>query len=322
MQSQQPFVSILTPVYNTEKYLGECIESVLAQTYTNWEYLIVNNCSTDGTLAVAQSFADKDPRIRVHNNTEFLDVYGNHNRAMRLMSRESKYCKVVSADDWIFPDCIRQMVNLAEANPTVGIVTAYQISSERINNLGIAYPETVISGKEICRRSLLGGPYVLGAPTSHLYRSDLIRSVETFYPEWGPHADTAACYEYLDRWDFGFVHQILTFERVHVGQTSEASRVHNYYVAEHLLYLEHYGAKYLTQKELKERIHEHLDNYYGFLARSVLTKNREFWIYHKHQLKAAGCPLNRARLLKSLVGRLLDKLLNPKQTIEGLLART
>ncbi|MFZ1974630.1 MAG: glycosyltransferase family 2 protein, partial [Candidatus Acidiferrales bacterium] len=60
-----PLVSIVTPAYNEENYLAECVESVLAQTYTNWDYTIVNNCSTDATLAIAQKYAAGDPRIRV-----------------------------------------------------------------------------------------------------------------------------------------------------------------------------------------------------------------------------------------------------------------
>ena len=55
MDSQTlPLVSIVTPAYNEEKYLSTCIESVLAQTYSNWDYMIVNNCSADRTLAIAQ----------------------------------------------------------------------------------------------------------------------------------------------------------------------------------------------------------------------------------------------------------------------------
>jgi glycosyltransferase involved in cell wall biosynthesis len=54
MSLNGPLVSILTPVYNGEKYLAECIRSVLAQTYQNWEYTIVNNCSTDKTLEIAK----------------------------------------------------------------------------------------------------------------------------------------------------------------------------------------------------------------------------------------------------------------------------
>ena len=55
-----PLVSIVTPVYNGEAYLEECIESVLAQTYTHWEYIIVNNCSTDNTLDIARRYESKD----------------------------------------------------------------------------------------------------------------------------------------------------------------------------------------------------------------------------------------------------------------------
>ena len=318
----QPLVSVVTPVYNTDRYLPECIESVLSQTYTHWEYIIANNCSTDCTLDIAEAFGARDPRIRIHNNAQFVDIITNHNLALRLISPDSKYCKIVSADDWLFPDCIRQMVELAEANPTVGIVAAYQISGERINNVGLSYPTTMVSGRDMCRRSLLGGPYVFGAPTSLLYRSDLVRSVESFYPNLSPHADTAACYEYLQRCDFGFVHQILSYERVHTGQTSDRSRTINYYIAEHLRYLVEYGPRYLSAAELDKRIQEHMDIYYKFLGKSVFQrKKKEFWEYHESQLQQWGHPLSRVRLIKTLILQILNSVLNPKQTIEGLVKR-
>ena len=68
--NNKPFVSIVTPVYNTEKYLAECIDSVLAQTYQNWEYIIVDNCSTDKSPLIAESYACKDSRIKIHYNEQ------------------------------------------------------------------------------------------------------------------------------------------------------------------------------------------------------------------------------------------------------------
>ena len=106
----QPLVSVLTPVYNGERYLVECIESVLAQTYQNWEYIIVNNCSTDRTLEIAEKFAAQDKRIRIHNNETFVGCDANGNIAFRQISLDSKYCKVVHADDWLYPECIMRMV--------------------------------------------------------------------------------------------------------------------------------------------------------------------------------------------------------------------
>src|SRR6266849_6791651 len=119
--NDQPLVSVITPVYNGDQYLRECIESVLAQTYSNWVYTIVNNCSTDGTLAIAGEYAQRDKRIRIYSNDSLLDIIANHNRAFRLISADSKYCKVVSADDWLFPECLTKMVGVAEANPSVGL---------------------------------------------------------------------------------------------------------------------------------------------------------------------------------------------------------
>jgi glycosyltransferase involved in cell wall biosynthesis len=115
---EEPLVSVVTPVYNGEDFLTECIESVLRQTYGNYEYIIVNNCSTDRSLEIALNYAKKDGRIRVESNRQFLGVIANHNTAFRLICSDSKYCKVVSADDWLFPECLTRMVGVAEANPS------------------------------------------------------------------------------------------------------------------------------------------------------------------------------------------------------------
>ncbi len=110
----QPLVSMLTPVYNGAEHLAECIESVLRQTHTNWDDTIVNNCSTDESLAIAQKYAAKNPRIRVVSNERFLRIIENHNHTIRQISPESKYCKFVFADDWLFPTCVEEMVRVAE----------------------------------------------------------------------------------------------------------------------------------------------------------------------------------------------------------------
>ena len=96
---QEPMVSVVTPVYNGELYLRECIESVLAQSYQNWDYTIVNNCSTDKTLDIASEYAAKEYRIRIHNNETFVRAIENQNIALRRISSKSKYCKVIFADD-------------------------------------------------------------------------------------------------------------------------------------------------------------------------------------------------------------------------------
>src|SRR5206468_158785 len=95
MSTTDPLVSIVTPVYNNASHLKECIESVLAQTYTNWDYTIVDNCSSDGSAEIAHRLAEKDPRIRVRENKRFLRALENHNVALRYISPASTYTKVV-----------------------------------------------------------------------------------------------------------------------------------------------------------------------------------------------------------------------------------
>src|SRR6266851_2770139 len=102
--TSQPLVSIVTPVYNEAEYLAECIGSVLAQTYQNWDYTIVDNCSTDGSVEIAHRYAAKDQRIRILENQQFLHAIPNFNVALRQISPTSKYCKVVLGDDRLFPE--------------------------------------------------------------------------------------------------------------------------------------------------------------------------------------------------------------------------
>jgi glycosyltransferase involved in cell wall biosynthesis len=326
-KSNQALVSIVTPVYNCEPYLAECIESVLAQTYSNWKYTIVNNCSTDRSLEIARDYASQDRRITVHDNTEFLDVIGNANNAFRQISADSKYCKSVSGDDWIYPECLERMVAVAEQNPTVGIVGAYQVSGSgvdgrqwRVRWTEVPYGRAVIPGREIARSHLLGGPYVFGSPTSLLYRSDLVRSHNAFYPNSSAHADTSACYMCLRDTDFGFVYQVLSYERIHGNAVSTACRDLNTYSCSRLGDLIEYGPSYLSESELTKRLEELLQEYYTFLGVSVYhNRGRDFWRYHRQQLQELGHPFSVARLSRAAMMKFLDLALNPKGTAEKIL---
>jgi glycosyltransferase involved in cell wall biosynthesis len=324
---EEPLVSVVTPVYNGELYLAECIDSILAQAYQNLEYLIVNNCSTDGTLEIAERYARLDKRIHVYNNEVLLDIIENHNRAIRLISAQSKYFKVVSADDCLLPECLTRMVSLAEANPSVGIVGSYQLSGCGMNWrnwhvrwTGVPYPRTIIPGHEVCRTQLLNGSInVFGTPTSVLYRSDLIKGQDRFYPNSTTEADTSACYKYLQETSFGFVHQVLSYERAGHVRTTTRSRSLNSYIPSKISDLLEYGGKFMSICERNRRFDQLMDDYYKFLALGALRfREREFWSYHKERLKELGYPFSVVRLSKAIPIKLLDLFLNPKHTVESL----
>lgn len=325
---EEPLVFVFTPVHNGEAYLAECIESVIDQSYRHWRYWIINNCSTDSSLSIAQHYAALDPRVSVVNNPAFVSSIENHNVGFRLLPPEARYCKVVSADDWLFPECLERLVSLAEANPSVGIINSYHLSGDaermRVNWYGISSRDSVFSGRDICRSHLLGGPYVFGAPTSMLYRAELIRARDPFFPNAYPHADASACYECLQHCNFGFVHQILSFVRLHPDSISaRLARFHALETSTTLRNLISYGPVYLTREEYDARLKEVVGEYYRYLALEVFNSpKKEFWKFHRAELAALGYRCFGARLGAAVLMKLADLLLNPKQTLEKMLRRT
>lgn len=317
----QPLVSIVTPVYNMGSFLPECIESVLTQTYKNFEYIIVNNCSTDRSLEVALSYAKQDSRVHVHTNDSNVGVIANHNIAFSRISPTAKYCKVVSADDWIFADCIMRMVEFAENNPSVIIVGSYQLSGSQILWQGFQYPKAVFSGREICRKIFLDGDrkFGFGTPTSLLYRADIVRNSEAFYPNPSPHADTSACFKGLQSADFGFVYQVLSYERVHAGTQSSTSVDMNRYSSAYLNDLLQYGPFYLSKDEFDGKLKRTLRAYYEYLAVNLFrARGTQFWDYHKGRLEELGFPFRPSKLLRALITKGLIELKSLEQITKNI----
>src|SRR3982751_3050681 len=88
LSPQRPRVTVCVPMYNGERYLAECIESILAQTYTDFQLLLVDDCSTDATRSIAESYAAADSRVRLIVNHTNLGLVGNWNRCIELATGE------------------------------------------------------------------------------------------------------------------------------------------------------------------------------------------------------------------------------------------
>jgi glycosyltransferase involved in cell wall biosynthesis len=309
----QPLVSVVTPVYNAEPYLAECIESVLAQTYGNWDYTILNNCSTDRSLEIARSYAARDPRIRVENNGTFLGQTGNLNKAMSLISPDSKYVKMVLADDWMFPNCLWEMVRVAELHPTAGIVSSYRLDDRRVNCDGLPYPSTFVRGRDICRATLLGDIYVFGTPNTLLYRSVDARQRVPFFDQESLHEDTEVCYEILMHRDLGFVHQVLTFTRRQNESLAAARKVHDpQHLLDKLIVTLKYGPQFLDPQEYEACRRRIEGDYYDFLAaRSLRGASSSFWEYHRDGLSPTRYRIRRSTLARHVAGAVLRQLFDP-----------
>jgi glycosyltransferase involved in cell wall biosynthesis len=315
----QPLVSVVTPAYNEEEYLAECIESVLAQGYQNWEYTIVNNCSTDRTLEIAMKYAACDHRIRVQNNERFLPMLANHNVAVRQISPTSKYCKVLLADDWMYPDCLEKMVRVAEAHPSAGVVSAYERAGEQIRLTGLAQDVTLVAGREACRQFLLGKLLLFGSQTSVFYRADSVRGRDPFYVETDNYADFEVCFAILRTSDLGFVHQVLTFSRPRGTSMGAISADIGTHFRSVLGLLFHYGRECLSGDEFAGCLADKLSQYYSFLGRRLwVERDRRFWSFHKATLAEAGLGLSKTRLVRAAVAQLCTAALDPKRTMQRL----
>ncbi len=114
-----PAVAVITSVYNGEKHLGEAIESVLAQTFSDFEYIIVDDASTDGTWNILQFFAEKDSRLRIFRNQQNRERAFSRNKAIE--EARAELIAVFDADDVCLPDRLEKQVSFMEGHPEVSV---------------------------------------------------------------------------------------------------------------------------------------------------------------------------------------------------------
>ena len=118
METKVPSVSVLMPAHNAEKYISEAIESILNQTFEDFEFIIVDDCSTDRTWEIIQEYAKKDKRIVAVRNEKNLKIALTLNRGMNLV--KGKYIARMDSDDWSYPDRLQKQFDFMEANPETG----------------------------------------------------------------------------------------------------------------------------------------------------------------------------------------------------------
>jgi glycosyltransferase involved in cell wall biosynthesis len=315
----EPLVSVVTPFYNTADYLPECIESVLEQSYGNWEYILVNNFSTDGSAAIARRYAEKDARIRVLDNAAFLTQIDNYNHALRQPAPASRYCKMVEADNWIFPECLARMVASAEANPRVGVVASYHRTEDVLQGVAPC-GASVFPGRQACRSYFLDDLCVFGPPTTVLFRTDVVRAHDPFFNGALLHPDTDALFRTLRDWDLGFVHQVLSFVRTYNESITAGRRPFHQYRLDRFMRSRLYADQCLAPEEAREVKDAFEREYLRFLASRTLA-GRKFWQYHRHGLASVHYTIPRWKFARALLWEFIDRVGNPKRTAAPLFGR-
>lgn len=118
-----PAISVVMPVYNTKEYVGKAIESILNQTFRDYEFLIIDNGSTDGSGMVIDTYAARDSRIQVLRNKENVFISEARNKALEHVTGE--YLYLIDSDDWVLPDMLEVMYSRAKEYSAQYVVAGY-----------------------------------------------------------------------------------------------------------------------------------------------------------------------------------------------------
>ncbi len=313
----RPLVSVVTPFHNAAPYLAQCIESVLSQSYPAFEYILSDNFSTDGSRDIAEKYAGCDSRIRLIGQPQLLGQVQHYNHALAEISPVSVYCKVVQADDWIFPTCLQLMVEVFEKSESIGLVSAYDLKADKVRGSGFPFSPSYFSGKDAARMYLRTGIFVFGSPTTVMYRSSLVRDRRPFYEENLLHEDTEKCMEILKRWDFGFVYQVLSFLRVGNESISSAFRTYQPDILDRYIIVERFASAFLDADEAATLRHRTRQVYYRSLACEALRfRGLDFWSYHLEGLKTLEQRLDRPYLALQIIREIFWRAANPGEVVK------
>lgn len=218
-----PTLSIGLPVYNGERYLGEALEALLAQTYTDFELIISDNASDDATESICRDVAARDPRIRYLRQPVNIGVDPNHHYT--LQQARGRYFKWAAHDDLYHPDLLRCCVHALETEPRAVLAHAGDAVIDESGAVVAELPYEVDSAHpspSVRLRSLL---YVDGGNDDYgVMRTDVVRRIAP-YGAGGYGSDRVFVASMLLQGPFHHVPQTLYFRRDHPQRARRASKV-------------------------------------------------------------------------------------------------
>jgi glycosyltransferase involved in cell wall biosynthesis len=249
-------ISVIIPIYNTEKYLSKCLDSVINQTVNDVEIICINDGSTDGSLSILKEYAKKDSRIVI------IDKENQGQAAARntgLQISTGKYISFVDSDDWIEPSLYERSLHLLENEHTELIIFDANIcgdSSTNSNRSMAKYLQTKFHGNVKINSNVILKSSV--PPWNKIYRKDIISRYKISFSKGLLYEDNSFHWKYmLQARNAYFLEEKLYNYRIHensiMHQTkSKASRVEDHFLA--CLEIFRYMKKYDLLKKYGEAL--------------------------------------------------------------------
>lgn len=163
-----PKISVLMPAYNVEKYIGEAIESILNQTFTDFEFIIIDDCSTDKTWDIIQEYSKKDKRIVAVKNDVNLKLSATLNKGINIC--KATYIARMDSDDWSYPYRLEKQYKIIRQDPEIGILGGVmEVCDDKLHTLNIRRYN--ITDTEIRKHLFRYSPF---CHATIIYRKDVV----------------------------------------------------------------------------------------------------------------------------------------------------
>ncbi|MBI1175191.1 MAG: glycosyltransferase [Sideroxydans sp.] len=244
MEANPPRVSICVPVRNGEDFLGQALESVLEQSFDDYEIIVVDNASTDGTVSLIEKLIadNSEAPLRLFRNECNIGLVGNFNACLK--QARGKYVKFLCADDLLLPSCLEKMAHVLDTHPSVSLVAGGRLIMDATEaKIGIqryAYTEKTVPGKEAINRCLFGANYI-GEPTAVMFR--LESALRGFREEFSHLMDMEMWFYLLEQGDLAILPEPLCAIRRHSEQMTAVNIKSGALVEDNVRLFEEYARK-------------------------------------------------------------------------------
>lgn len=172
----RPMISVIVPIYNGEKTLTRCLDSILSQTYNDFEVVLVNDGSTDGSMNLCEEYAQKDSRIRIFNQTN-KGVSAARNLGIR--NSEGEFLTFVDCDDWIEPEMLSRMYDIMDSNDVDIVYLNFYYEYGNSNHIG------ALSPYPLRKKDISSYPLAILLPEASVYYNQIRQDHDILGAAWG-----------------------------------------------------------------------------------------------------------------------------------------
>jgi glycosyltransferase involved in cell wall biosynthesis len=289
-------VSICIPTYNYGQYLPETLDSILAQSFADFEVVVVDDHSSDNTRAILESYASKDSRIRFSVNPVNLGMVQNWNHCLSLARGE--YVKFVFGDDLLASkETLQRMVALLDSDASISLVASarnFIDESSAVMKVESHFRRSgVLPGADVINYCLIGQGNLIGEPSVVMFRRE--QAKRGFLPSYRQIVDLEMWFHLLEQGTFGYIAAPLCSFRIHREQQTQKNKESAadlndvFYLFQEYLYKEYVTLSLFMKRYLK---YDHIYGIWNMQRRGRISREdareriennyslSKFWVWY------------------------------------------